>query len=523
MDNIKNVFVKKMEPNAILLFILIIILIICLLYIDDITSYLNNKMIKHQKEKFSNTFSPNDPNKNKYHSLEGFQTQQENTVVAVKSDTKADTVMGKVYDRNYIAVVEPKTRSVKLSFNKVQPSELDEGIKEMGYLLVLAKYNNLLKKIGHINAKISNEGIDIENYLNKHSNIFPTDEAKDKVRKVVKDNVSSSSALSVSVLQVFSNNNTTMDLSGLKTAEQDNTMAYFELLEILYNVKFAERALHVEPSSSYNTGIIDLYNDLRLLDTINLKPLDQIEITRNTPTTFGSNINVNDVKFELIVKNRQDSKLLVDFIKRELASSSVVNSALLEFLFKYLNKYENLSMTEENSQSAEGICTRDGICSYTFENLEDKDANGNYYYYKLGVALIYNKGTETYVEEVSRIHTYKFGTGGRLMYFKLDNSLEEQERLLKRLEEIERSSLVATSQKKQQQLPENIEQQSNVQDMEAYMKLLRPHIGNYPDEFTLNEQEIREFSLSDYLNKSVNLGQINLNVNIADDPQFPTN
>lgn len=501
MNNIKNIFVNKIETNALLLLLLVFILIVCLIYIDDITLYLNNKL--------NNKKQLNDINVN-----EGFET---NKVINVKTDIKADTVMGKIYERNYSTIINPKTKSIKLSFNKVQQNELDDGINELGYLIVLAKYNNLLQKVGHVNAKISNEGINIENYLNKYNNIFPNDEDKDKIRNIIK-NINNTNTLSLTILNIFNNNDTNMNLNKLKTDTQDNTTAFFELLSIVYDARFVDKALNIQSSNIYNSSIIDLYNDLYLLDTQNLPKLDTLIEQRHTPITFKNNINIEDTKFELIVQNKQDSKL----INNEISNiTSKLNSNLLDFLYKYLNKYENLSISNDNKIN-DGICSRDGICTYTFENLEDKDINGNHYYYKLGIALIYNKGISTYVEEISRIHTYKFGANGRLMYFKLDNSLEEQEKLLKRLEEIEKNSLKSIINKPQniQQLP-NDKQNTTNNDVDAYMKLLRPHIGNYPDEFTLNEQDIRDFSLSDYLNKSVNLGQINLNVNIADDPQYP--
>lgn len=486
---------SRINKNSLLLLVLLLILTLCLLYIDDITSYFN-RTIKNQ-DTFNN-ISGYDVNKGKYSNIEGFVS------IDISTDTNSNTSMNKTVERNYKVSVEPKTKSIKVEFQEVADSEIDSGIKKLGYLIILAKYNNRLEKIGHVDAKISNEGIDIENYILENIELFADEPNKDQLRSLMRD-VYSTTALSVlTSLNIFTSLNNT---GKIKTENVSKPLkAYLNLLEIIYDAKFYKRALDVNVSAIYNTGIVDLYNDLQPVTN-----LVNFNKTRTTPTEFGANIVIEDTKYDLIQENSLDADLIL-----ELNKDATVAPEILNFIDKYIEKYKNLTMSIGDEKIGEGICSRDGICSYTFENLEDKDSNGEFYYYKLGFGLIYNKGVNSYSEEVSQIYSYKYGPGNDAMYFKLDNTLEEQLRLLKRLAEIEKIGIMTSDTKITQPMVNDDGQQ----DMEAYMKMLRPHLGNYPSEFTLREQDVRDLSLADYLNKSVNAGTVNIGVNVNDTPVF---
>lgn len=180
-------------------------------------------------------------------------------------------------------------------------------------------------------------------------------------------------------------------------------------------------------------------------------------------------------------------------------------------------------ITKATQQSQNGlgqsICNNEGICSYTFTDLETKDDTGNSYYYKLGVGVVYdnNKGTDIY----SNITTYSFGTGNNQQYFRVDIDMQEQEKLLRRLSEIESASLYSVNEQKPNAT--NIEETiSQGHDIDAYMKMLRPYIGNYPDEFTLDKQKIKELTLDSYLDEKYAVGEFNVNVNLGNIMPAPT-
>lgn len=503
--------IPRINKQSILLITLVFILVLYLIYMDDISNYftrVSNKLSMKNNNITSDNFtnlSGYDNGRGKYAVVEGFETD----TVNINKDMKADTVMNKSSERNYKVAVEPKTRSVKVEFQDVSDMEIDEGIKKLGYLIILAKYNNRLEKIGHIDAKISKEDIDIENYILEHSELFSEESDKESVRNHIRDifKRTSSGTLSLNIFNSLKGSNGKLKSKDEMTPENKPVLdAYLELLKIIYDAKYYKRSLNVKAETKYNTGIYDLYNDLMFV--VNLT---QNTNKRQTPSgNFSSDVVIEDAKFDLIQQNALDADNIAALENKS------VNIEIINFLGNYIEKYKSLTMSVDEEMLGKGICNRDGICSYTFENLEDKDANGEFYYYKLGFGLIYNKGIDSYSEEVSQIYSYKYGPSNDAMYFKLDNTLEEQTRLLKRLAEIEKSGVMTSDTKITQPMVND----DGTQDMEAYMKMLRPHLGNYPSEFTLREQDVRDLSLSDYLNKSVTAGTINIGVNINDSPVY---
>lgn len=172
--------------------------------------------------------------------------------------------------------------------------------------------------------------------------------------------------------------------------------------------------------------------------------------------------------------------------------------------------------TSSHNSLGGSICNNEGICSYVFTDLDTKDDNGNVYYYKLGVGVVYDSnGADVY----SNITTYSFGTGNSQQYFRVDIDMQEQEKLLRRLADIESASLY-TAQKPVATTIDDVVTQGT--DIDAYMKMLRPYIGNYPDEFTLNKQKINELTLDSYLDENYAVGEFNVNVNLGNIMPAPT-
>lgn len=176
------------------------------------------------------------------------------------------------------------------------------------------------------------------------------------------------------------------------------------------------------------------------------------------------------------------------------------------------------SMASTPNSLGDSICNKEGICSYTFTDLDTKDEEGNIYYYKLGAGVVYNNnGNDVY----SNITTYNFGTGNSQQYFRIDIDMPEQEKLLRRLAEIESASLYTAKEQKAVET-DTEETKGKGTDIDAYMKMLRPYIGNYPDEFTLNNQKIKDLTLDSYLDESYAVGEFNLNVNLGNIMPAPT-
>jgi hypothetical protein len=406
--------------------------------------------------------------------------------------------MNNVADRNYKVNIDPKTRNVSVSFKSIT-DDIPSNNTIMGYLLVLAKYDSSLNKIGHLNAKISTEGLNASIYLDQldFDNVITTTVKTALLNKLK--------------MAVY----TTTDLytTFYDPVQEDlDLKPFLKLLEMVYDEKYYKHAFQVSgiDPKVYNTSILDLYDDFRTINAHSMAFPENISNYTNDINNIVTTNNVNDRNLIIIKTNKN----MVSAIRTAINNTNDLNIDLTNFITKYLNKYERLS-PESVENVGNGICNADGVCSYVFQNLDDKDLAGNFYYYKLGVGLIYLDTTNNRADEnVSNIYTYKYGPGGRMMYFKLDNSLEEQERLIRRLEEIQRNSILSQREvnKPQQQLPSDNDDEAS--DMNAYMKMLEPHIGNYPDEFVLREQDVRDLSLSDYLNKRLSRGTLNVGVKI---------
>lgn len=164
------------------------------------------------------------------------------------------------------------------------------------------------------------------------------------------------------------------------------------------------------------------------------------------------------------------------------------------------------------AQNLTSICNTDNVCSYVFNGLDSKDNNGDLYYYKLGVGVIYEDASNTDI--ISDILPYRYGSGNRQEYFRIDISQTEQEKLIRRLETIEKESIFKPKESSEQAMVNG--ESTETPDMDSYMRMLRPFIGNYPDEFTLDKNKLKDLTLDKYLNESMALGQLNVNVDVAD-------
>lgn len=161
------------------------------------------------------------------------------------------------------------------------------------------------------------------------------------------------------------------------------------------------------------------------------------------------------------------------------------------------------------------ICNSENVCQYQFTNLTPRDPEtGNLYYYRLGVGIVYVDPEEE--EHHSRLVPYGYGDGRRQEYFRIDLDRDAQERLLKRLESIEsQNALTGTA----APTTNNTDMAAGTAEdtgIEAYMRMLRPHLGNYPDEFLMSKKQQDDASLSKYMQQSLAVGTLDVNVDIPD-------
>ena len=91
----------------------------------------------------------------------------------------------------------------------------------------------------------------------------------------------------------------------------------------------------------------------------------------------------------------------------------------------------------------------------------------------------------------------------------IDKTIEQQRELIRKLSDLERSKSVIFNKAKSQQQTLSIDEDEYVNE---YMEMLKPHIGDYPNEFTLTKDQINQYSLNEYLNKSFSKGVLNVNL-----------
>jgi hypothetical protein len=539
-----NTFVKSKYSNLIL--ILIFILIICLFNVNNIFSYLTNREFINEKEKYSNigNYNPYDKYANNYYLInEGFTSSTSPT-------STLQTSMDNTSQRNYNLIINPKEKSVTIQFTGIDKNNANYN-NIIGYLIILAKYNNLLEKVGHFDARITSEKTDINKILNKFdyssSSLINTTNKPDII-SLFNSDLSDSDKTSLSLLQsVF-----TLSLNGYNDITGDNLnvkqQLFLELLEEFYNQKYYNKSFNLTSKAKFDNNLLSLFNDLTKVYTFSFPSTSTSSSTTTTSSTITTttsksgftniddftDINFNDYisnydTFKADIENEKNvdnrNKMIIKFNKEvasslrnkisesESSSASSLDTKIKDFLIKFITKYESLTVENVNLKSS--ICNVDNQCQYTFSNMEDKDENGNHYYYKLGIGLIYTDSDNDNNEKISTIYSYRYGTGNNINYFKINNTLEEQTKLLQRLEEIEKNSILSNNTKITQPLIKDNDNDTKI-NIDAYMKMLEPHIGNYPDEFTLKEQDVRDLSLADYINKNVNMGTLNVKMNIND-------
>lgn len=238
-----------------------------------------------------------------------------------------------------------------------------------------------------------------------------------------------------------------------------------------------------------------------------------------------------------VVINKQKKSITIRFVQEKIDD----NEKYFIILSKYNSNLENVgnldikiaktdepitttpaeTTTDENNPTTttpakvhyEYICNAERICEYVFTNVEDKDENGNLYWYRLGIGIIESD------DKLGPIKAFEFGiVGNKQEYFRVDNTIQEQLALLNKLSDLEKLKASESAKSTQDLIDDTqLDEKGNpVYDADAYMKMLKPYIGNYPDEFTLNNQKLDELSLSKYLDKSLALGELNVNVDVAD-------
>jgi hypothetical protein len=435
------------------------------------------------------------------------------------------TVLSDGIDESKLTVkINPDDKSVAVSFDKYSGSDAaSANIK--GYLLVLAKYDTNLQQVGALNVKVSDEGgasfkDALSELLGKYSSSVDQTTINN-LKKTVTDS-KPSIGTDTSTASYVATQLTATDIIKYNQL----TDLFFAVLELLYTYR---RKVTTGPSGTLKT----VYGELNdVLKTI--KGASSVPLPTESTTVSDVDKGITGIKFETVATGakytdtmaksdaEQLQRAITDYpaLRDALAGISTTpgTSDYFETKLKdFMQKLVDIYMTSVNTRSESSICDSAGKCGYTFTELEELDPNGNPYNYKLGVGIITTGADGT--DKVSKVEPFTYGGGGgrRMTFFKLTNTLEEQTKLLRRLEMVDRNKLAsATVTVPTQVVPGQVSGQAAGGDIDAYMRMLRPYLGDFPNEFQITQKQANDISLSKYLNESLALGQLNLNVAISD-------
>ena len=413
--------------------------------------------------------------------------------------------------RDIAVDLNPTARQVKVSFSGVPDNQLPSDHKVKSYLLVMAKYDKDLNKVGALDVKLSEEeggrtlAEDLLAFTSKYSGSL-TSGRTDKIKGL------NTSSTTQAILNAFMGSTSNKTLVNLGTQPTQEIGMFFELLGLVYKYQLNGKTKTLKT----------LYADLRTI--YNGLPAEQ---TPNPAT--------GDPNYDYLSIDSTDNKKAAANLKRAMGNfqgtvalpglkpafvtgSGKPTQPVLDALKAFME--ELIRMAESDAESATGnIC--DAVtkkCTYTFTQVEQADTQGNIYYYKLGVGVVF-VATTTGDDVISTIKPYTFGSGNKLQYFRVDTALADQERLLRRLEELER----VTAQKALQQ-PITAADGAKVDangnpitagGMDAYINMLKPYLGNYPEEYLLTSGQAKELTLDRYINQSLSTGELNVNIDLS--------
>ena len=171
------------------------------------------------------------------------------------------------------------------------------------------------------------------------------------------------------------------------------------------------------------------------------------------------------------------------------------------------NEYDLTSSVVQNEGNyLTNLCTYvNGLpeCSYTFNNLDINDADGNIFYYKLGISAIYNNYNTEFVTP------YNINSIDKM--FTLGASTEIQNKQYNDFLAYQ-SSLNASG--KSQLNPYS----QTMSTADGQYELIKSQLGDYPDNLVIDNQTTNNSTLSDLVDKSMANGIININVKMGDVP-----
>ena len=221
--------------------------------------------------------------------------------------------------------------------------------------------------------------------------------------------------------------------------------------------------------------------------------------TKEPPTNVRMSINGNNITIIFTIKINNNEKIPIKFIvvlaQHDNNYKNTGNNKI------YLsNEYElNMAVSSNNKTYKTNLCTLiQGIpsCTYTFNNVDIKDDNGNLYYYKIGISSVYDSGNSNFVMP------YNINTINNL--FSLNNSIEQQNNIVDEFNKFKQSQQLLDGQ--------NNTYSNTILTADGQYELIKSQLGNYPSNLLMDPTSEQQNSLSDIIDKSLAYGILNVNV-----------
>jgi len=222
------------------------------------------------------------------------------------------------------------------------------------------------------------------------------------------------------------------------------------------------------------------------------------QITRNRPVIAKTYIAPKDVYLKISKSNVIINYSIDNSSTNELPKSFIIVLAQYDSKKKNTgnNKFylsnESILNPKLNSSNTEkytcNIVDSIPVCQYTFKNVDIYDANNNVFYYKIGISAIYSDGNSSYVTPNN------LSTSGNL--FTLITSLDNQNQITNQ------TNIAPT-------ISANT-YNSTISTADGQYELIKSQLGNYPDNFVLDSQTVKNGTLSDLVDKSMAQALINV-------------
>ena len=179
--------------------------------------------------------------------------------------------------------------------------------------------------------------------------------------------------------------------------------------------------------------------------------------------------------------------------------------------FYLSNEYElNTSVGANQATLQTNLCSLvNGLpsCSYTFSNLDIMDTDGNLYYYKIGIAAVYDWGNSNFVIP------YNVSSSNKL--FTLDTSIDQQETLYNEFLQYKQQQKQNANTTGQTSSGIGNSYGNTISTADGQYELIKSQLGNYPNNLLMDTTSAKQALLSDLVDKSMAQGLLNINVAVS--------